>query len=201
MRLEAFYTFNERFAKIRSKRIKKAVKGITRDKSSDLMEDTTPKSSGSRKKRKANPSEEALDQSGVASTGLDDAGTTSTRSNTKEKPAVNQLKRGRRAKEDTSELNSEKETNATRGRSRGRGRGQVSGRGRKKNYCSAGKENSCAESDHEEQVDISEESPQIRRVSVFGWMCFFIIFVVVMLYLHLFLLFFFFLVSIYMILT
>lgn len=29
LRLEAFYTFNERFAKIRSKRINKAVKGIT----------------------------------------------------------------------------------------------------------------------------------------------------------------------------
>ncbi|CAM8937534.1 unnamed protein product [Rhodiola kirilowii] len=29
LRLEAFYTFNEKFAKIRSKRIKKAVKGIT----------------------------------------------------------------------------------------------------------------------------------------------------------------------------
>lgn len=29
LRLEAFYTFNERFAKIRSQRIKKAIKGIT----------------------------------------------------------------------------------------------------------------------------------------------------------------------------
>jgi hypothetical protein len=29
LRLEAFYTFNERFAKIRSQRIKKAIKGIS----------------------------------------------------------------------------------------------------------------------------------------------------------------------------
>ncbi|XP_021857448.2 DNA repair protein UVH3 isoform X2 [Spinacia oleracea] len=36
LRLEAFYTFNERFAKIRSKRIKQAVKGITGKQSSDL---------------------------------------------------------------------------------------------------------------------------------------------------------------------
>ncbi|XP_043806922.1 DNA repair protein UVH3 isoform X3 [Manihot esculenta] len=39
LRLEAFYTFNERFAKIRSKRIKKAVKGITGNQSSELMDD------------------------------------------------------------------------------------------------------------------------------------------------------------------
>jgi hypothetical protein len=30
LRLEAFYTFNERFAKIRNQRIKKAIKGINR---------------------------------------------------------------------------------------------------------------------------------------------------------------------------
>ncbi|KAJ8424494.1 hypothetical protein Cgig2_006917 [Carnegiea gigantea] len=36
LRLEAFYTFDERFAKIRSKRIKQAVKGITGKRSSEL---------------------------------------------------------------------------------------------------------------------------------------------------------------------
>uniref|UniRef100_A0A803MVL3 XPG-I domain-containing protein n=1 Tax=Chenopodium quinoa TaxID=63459 RepID=A0A803MVL3_CHEQI len=36
LRLEAFYTFNERFAKIRSKRIKQAVKGITGKQSTGL---------------------------------------------------------------------------------------------------------------------------------------------------------------------
>ncbi|XP_011652266.1 DNA repair protein UVH3 isoform X2 [Cucumis sativus] len=39
LRLEAFYTFNERFAKIRSKRIKKAVKSITGSRSAVLMDD------------------------------------------------------------------------------------------------------------------------------------------------------------------
>ncbi|CAJ1781954.1 unnamed protein product [Sphenostylis stenocarpa] len=40
LRLEAFYSFNERFAKIRSKRIKKAVKGITGKQPSDLIDDS-----------------------------------------------------------------------------------------------------------------------------------------------------------------
>ncbi|CAN6448080.1 unnamed protein product [Victoria cruziana] len=40
LRLEAFYTFNERFAKIRSQRIQKAVKGLTGKRSSHLMVDS-----------------------------------------------------------------------------------------------------------------------------------------------------------------
>lgn len=39
--MEAFYSFNERFAKIRSKRIKKAVKGITGKPPSDLIADSS----------------------------------------------------------------------------------------------------------------------------------------------------------------
>ncbi|KAK3033566.1 hypothetical protein RJ639_032414 [Escallonia herrerae] len=57
LRLEAFYTFNERFAKIRSKRIKKAVKGIAGNKSSELMDDSVQDVSESKKKRKVNPNE------------------------------------------------------------------------------------------------------------------------------------------------
>ncbi|TXG54627.1 hypothetical protein EZV62_019883 [Acer yangbiense] len=67
LRLEAFYTFNERFAKIRSTRIKKAVKGITGDQSSKLMNDAVQELPKSRKKRRAshpeggsNKSEKAL---------------------------------------------------------------------------------------------------------------------------------------------
>jgi len=47
--LEAFYSFNERFAKIRSKRIKKAVKGITGKQPSDLIDDSAEELSKSRK--------------------------------------------------------------------------------------------------------------------------------------------------------
>ncbi|KAK7395619.1 hypothetical protein VNO78_16183 [Psophocarpus tetragonolobus] len=49
LRLEAFYSFNERFAKIRSKRIKKAVNGITGKQPSDLIDDSAEELSKSRK--------------------------------------------------------------------------------------------------------------------------------------------------------
>ncbi|KAI7741376.1 hypothetical protein M8C21_000836, partial [Ambrosia artemisiifolia] len=55
LRLEAFYSFNERFAKIRSKRISKAVKGMAGSKSSELMdynEQPTPSDRNKRKKAK-----------------------------------------------------------------------------------------------------------------------------------------------------
>ncbi|MCD9638800.1 hypothetical protein HAX54_022953 [Datura stramonium] len=51
LRLEAFYSFNERFAKIRSKRIKKAVKYMTGNKSSDLMDGSVQDAPRSCKKR------------------------------------------------------------------------------------------------------------------------------------------------------
>ncbi|OMO88684.1 Drug/metabolite transporter [Corchorus capsularis] len=63
LRLEAFYTFNERFAKIRSKRIKKAVRGIAGNLSSELIDDATK----GRKKRRVNPVESGDDQSGEPS--------------------------------------------------------------------------------------------------------------------------------------
>ncbi|GAV72578.1 XPG_N domain-containing protein/XPG_I domain-containing protein [Cephalotus follicularis] len=57
LRLEAFYTFNEKFAKIRSKRIKKAVKGITGNQNSKLTDDAVQEVSRSRNKRRNNPGE------------------------------------------------------------------------------------------------------------------------------------------------
>ncbi|KAH9314682.1 hypothetical protein KI387_023309, partial [Taxus chinensis] len=55
LRLEAFYSFNERFAKIRSRRIQKAVTGITGRRSADLMDlpphlESTPKKKPRKKK-------------------------------------------------------------------------------------------------------------------------------------------------------
>lgn len=52
LRLEAFYTFNERFAKIRSKRISKAVKGMAGSKSSELMDSSEQLHSSNGNKRK-----------------------------------------------------------------------------------------------------------------------------------------------------
>ncbi|KAH7661726.1 XPG/Rad2 endonuclease protein [Dioscorea alata] len=56
LRLEAFYSFNERFAKIRSQRIKKAVKGITG--SSELTGDIVQEGSESRKGKRASRAKE-----------------------------------------------------------------------------------------------------------------------------------------------
>ncbi|KAJ1424723.1 hypothetical protein SESBI_11430 [Sesbania bispinosa] len=52
LRLEAFYNFNERFAKIRSKRIKKAVKGINGKQNLDLIDDSAENLSKSKKNKR-----------------------------------------------------------------------------------------------------------------------------------------------------
>ncbi|XP_022739308.1 DNA repair protein UVH3 isoform X3 [Durio zibethinus] len=72
LRLEAFYTFNERFAKIRSKRIKKAVKGITGNQSSELIDDAMQQVSKSRKKRKLSPVQSGDNKSGEPSNRKED---------------------------------------------------------------------------------------------------------------------------------
>ncbi|KAK4417739.1 DNA repair protein UVH3 [Sesamum alatum] len=172
LRLEAFYTFNERFAKIRSNRIKKAVKGITGAKSSDLMDDTTPQS-GSGKKRKVRSSENEANQSGGGSEGLDGFGTSD---NTMKKTTVRGLKGGR-TKEKTLKRNLEQSTSVdshllTRKEShiRGRHKGHLSGKGRRKEKNSCGEDTetgsddgSHSGSDEEKQLDRSEESFQVRR--------------------------------------
>ncbi|KAJ0982653.1 hypothetical protein J5N97_010908 [Dioscorea zingiberensis] len=56
LRLEAFYSFNERFAKIRSQRIKKAVKGITG--SAELTDEIVQEGSESRKEKRSSRTKE-----------------------------------------------------------------------------------------------------------------------------------------------
>lgn len=58
LRMEAFYSFNERFAKIRSKRIKKAIKGITGKSflDTDEPEQDNPSTSKTFKKKEASSS-------------------------------------------------------------------------------------------------------------------------------------------------
>ncbi|KAB2075656.1 hypothetical protein ES319_A07G237200v1 [Gossypium barbadense] len=72
LRMEAFYTFNERFAKIRSKRIKKAVKGITGNQSSELIDDGMQQASKSRNKRRVCPVQSGDDKSGEPSNKKED---------------------------------------------------------------------------------------------------------------------------------
>ncbi|KAL8471410.1 hypothetical protein ACS0TY_028897 [Phlomoides rotata] len=148
LRLEAFYTFNERFAKIRSKRIEKAVKGITGSKSSALV-DGMPQQSGSGRKRKAKPCE---DEAKV---------------DTMEKPAVKQQSKRGRTKVKNSKTNLEQsgDDSNVRGRRRGgRGRG---GRGKRKATSYADDEISIddgSSSENDEQAQhISEDAHQIRR--------------------------------------
>lgn len=71
LRLEAFYTFNERFAKIRSKRIKKAVKGIAGNQSSESVDDAAQKVPRSRKKRTTSTDEAGNNKSVKLSEGTD----------------------------------------------------------------------------------------------------------------------------------
>ncbi|KAM0845234.1 hypothetical protein ACQ4PT_056508 [Festuca glaucescens] len=58
LRMEAFYSFNERFAKIRSKRVQKAIKGITGKTFSetDELNEDSPSTSSASKKKEAGPS-------------------------------------------------------------------------------------------------------------------------------------------------
>ncbi|XP_047089753.1 DNA repair protein UVH3-like [Lolium rigidum] len=58
LRMEAFYSFNERFAKIRSKRVQKAIKGITGKTFSetDELNEDSPNTSSASKKKEAGPS-------------------------------------------------------------------------------------------------------------------------------------------------
>lgn len=141
LRLEAFYTFNERFAKIRSKRIKKAVKGTMGNKSSNFMDDTVQDVSKSRKKRKVSSSEAG---SGVHDSRSDhDVARDDT--NSTEEPAAKQSRKRRFHGEPypSEGGNSEpsiqavgkkntKRGSSVSGRGRGRGRGRSAGRGRRK---------------------------------------------------------------------
>ncbi|KAH6774456.1 5'-3' exonuclease family protein [Perilla frutescens var. frutescens] len=173
LRLEAFYTFNERFAKIRSKRIEKAVKGITGSKSSALMDETPPKSSGRGKKRKVKPHEDELNQLEIDSTGVDGAAT-SIKDNTTVKPTTDPPKKGQTKKKNSRRILEESididehgiSRNEPRvgGRKRGRGRGQRSGRGRKKADTGTSYDDaSSSENDEEMKSHTSEEAHQLRR--------------------------------------
>ncbi|XP_058188296.1 DNA repair protein UVH3 isoform X2 [Rhododendron vialii] len=123
LRLEAFYTFNERFAKIRSKRINKAVKGIT---------------------GKTSVEESRDDKSGKSVTGTEDC-ITRDESNSTHKSAVKLSKKRKNKESEPSEARNIDPVMQTEGRkntrqkltARGRGRGrgserrQANGRGRR----------------------------------------------------------------------
>lgn len=85
--MEAFYSFNERFAKIRSKRIKKAVRGIAGTQALELMDDSKQEVPGGRKKRKVSSVENGDNKTGKLLDGngetLNSMGTSTTKQSTK----------------------------------------------------------------------------------------------------------------------
>ncbi|KAG7632849.1 Helix-hairpin-helix motif class 2 [Arabidopsis suecica] len=101
LRIEAFYSFNERFAKIRSKRINKAVKGIGGGLSSEVTDHTLQEGPRKRNKKRVTPHE-----------------TEDNNTSDKDTPIANEKVKNKRKRV-------EKPSS-----SRGRGRAQKRGRGR-----------------------------------------------------------------------
>ncbi|XVF60355.1 hypothetical protein PTKIN_Ptkin08bG0038400 [Pterospermum kingtungense] len=101
LRMEAFYTFNERFAKIRSKRIKKAVKGITGNQSSELTVDAVEQVTKSRKKRRVSPVQSGDNKSREPSNKNEDIGSRSMEKSVPKPPRKRQ-NRGKHATSETS---------------------------------------------------------------------------------------------------
>ncbi|XWS40772.1 hypothetical protein CRYUN_Cryun17cG0024300 [Craigia yunnanensis] len=138
LRLEAFYTFNERFAKIRSKRIKKAVKGITRSQSSELIDDAVQQVSKSRKKRRVNPVQSGNNKSGEPSNKNEDIGFQCQKKSMEKsvpKPPRKRLNPGKHATSEMStpepHLQSARRQKAIK-QSPGNGRGRGNGAGRRR---------------------------------------------------------------------
>lgn len=176
LRLEAFYTFNERFAKIRSQRIKKAVKGITGNQASELMDHPSQVGSESRKKRKVRPSGTASNISEKPCDEINggDAGN--------EAKALEETARKQPRKKGTKKMESEdghslvqkagrpKARNEPSGNARGRGRGRA-GRGKgREAVIHDTTESSSSDGDDdnsEKQVHIerAKEQSELRRVS------------------------------------
>lgn len=177
LRLEAFYTFNERFARIRSKRIKKAVKGIAGNQSSELIDDAAQEVSRSRKKGSISTDEPGDDKSEKLSEGTE-KGVFRDQRNSKGKSTIKQSRK-RRTTEVPVPSDQPKPAEMARttnrrlhanGKGRGRGR-KVLGRGK-------GKENPSAEAsetssskggDDDDGMDLHMEtvegSGEVRRVS------------------------------------
>ena len=138
MRLEAFYSFNERFAKIRSKRIKQAVKGITGKRSSELAsaDDLKEVPQNPKRRKVSSRDNKSTNKERTKSNGCIDGGMLS---------SANKLKsqQKRRDSKDvltfeggnpvlSSEAEERKLNSAGSGRVRGRRRAKAVQRGRKK---------------------------------------------------------------------
>ncbi|PIA62144.1 hypothetical protein AQUCO_00200266v1 [Aquilegia coerulea] len=175
LRLEAFYTFNERFAKIRSQRIKKAVKGITGKKSSELM-DILPNKNSKKRMSPAEPNiiQENLcvedDSIAVNKSSIPEKSTPkqSRKRKTKTVPVSNEVGEPSDQKEDRCSTKKGSSGNV-RGRGRGRGRGRAGGRGRGKAVpgCESNEmiysDGSSSNNELESQDDMTESLYEVRK--------------------------------------
>ncbi|XP_042502113.1 DNA repair protein UVH3 isoform X2 [Macadamia integrifolia] len=137
LRLEAFYSFNERFAKIRSKRIKKAVKGITGNQASGFVDDLPEESSKAAKKRRVDPRGpnenepvNSLYQRNDTVTGDDDnVSENSTKKQSEKKGIGSEPEQSAVGHPDLAIWEESRQKNEERLRRDGRGRGRGKGRG------------------------------------------------------------------------
>ncbi|XP_057720536.1 DNA repair protein UVH3 isoform X1 [Arachis stenosperma] len=188
LRLEAFYSFNERFAKIRSKRIKKAVKGITGKQPSELKDDfnsgksrrgnhlesedknfenlkATKESLESLKKPKVKESRKRKNDGDTLGKAMSKRKTIiDGPSSASGMSAVENLQPGTESEKDQSDSNPLISNRS--GRGRGRGRSLAVKHGRKKEsliYQSSG--TSSSSSDTDDHVDMSKVPQEVRRSS------------------------------------
>ncbi|ONI19492.1 hypothetical protein PRUPE_3G281300 [Prunus persica] len=176
LRLEAFYMFNERFARIRSKRIKKAVKGIAGNQSSELIDDAAQEVSRSRKKGSISTDEPGDDKSKKLSEGTE-KGVFRDQRNSKGKSTIKQSRK-RRTTEVPVPSDQPKPAEMARttnrrlhanGKGRGRGR-KVLGRGKgKENPSAEASETSSSKGDDDDDdgmdlhMETVEGSGEVRR--------------------------------------
>nr|GMC59385.1 DNA repair protein UVH3 isoform X1 [Ipomoea batatas] len=170
LRLEAFYAFNERFAKIRSKRIKKALKGMTGNCSLELMDDAAEDMHARRMKQKVNPNDEKGTNLETDSVGVQPAGGDEIKTAKKSSGKQSRKSKGERLQSGgaAKRLKGSKESNARR-RPKGQERTISVGKERKrKNSCSRSNETSSStdktNSDEEQETETEKlEVSQVRR--------------------------------------
>ncbi|KAF4376577.1 DNA repair protein UVH3 isoform X1 [Cannabis sativa] len=178
LRLEAFYTFNERFAKIRSKRIKKAVKGIAGKPSLELMDDVVEEVSGSKKKRER-PDGSGDDQSEKLPQETEQS-VARNQSKYRKKSTPKQSKKQKMPKDglvsespslpdDRGEISKKSRVSGSC-RGRGRGRGRIAGRGKGKGVPKTSSSSSDGENENDDdveeiQVETFEKPLEVRKSS------------------------------------
>ncbi|KAK4754775.1 hypothetical protein SAY87_008532 [Trapa incisa] len=126
LRLEAFYTFNEKFAKIRSKRITKAVKGMSGRQSSELIDDAAAEDNArNRKKRTGRAGDLQQRKSAKHSNGTEEAtaGRVTQRQSRKRKGSGHPMV-AEQGQLETTKLAEGSANKISRGNKRGGGRGR-----------------------------------------------------------------------------